>query len=93
MNNLEGYTTNGYEYRKAEIDRNNAKRLKWMMKQANDNLHMQDNVDNEKDENINDNNRNKVFEENKETKASTLKDNMFNPNINRFAKFNNNNFK
>ena len=36
MNNLEGYGTNGHEYRLSQIDRNNSRRLKWMMNEAKD---------------------------------------------------------
>lgn len=36
MNNLEGYNTDGFEYRTSLMDRNNSKRLKWMMKEAKD---------------------------------------------------------
>ena len=34
MNNLEGYSTSGHEYRMSVIDRSNSRRLKWMMNEA-----------------------------------------------------------
>lgn len=34
MNNLEGHSTTGHEYRMSVIDRSNSKRLKWMMNEA-----------------------------------------------------------
>ena len=38
MDRLQGYGTNGYEYRKSQIDRNNSNRLKWMMDEAKKNV-------------------------------------------------------
>ncbi len=34
MDRLEGYNTNGHEYRVSQIDRSNSKRLKWMLSEA-----------------------------------------------------------
>lgn len=34
MDRLQGYGTNGYEYRRSQIDRSNSNRLKWMMNEA-----------------------------------------------------------
>ena len=34
MDRLQGYGTNGYEYRKSQIDRSNSNRLKWMINEA-----------------------------------------------------------
>lgn len=34
MNSLEGYNTDGFEYRASQMDRNRSQRLKWMMKEA-----------------------------------------------------------
>ena len=42
MNSLEGYNTNGHEYRVSQIDRSNSRRLKWMMNEARDIVNKQD---------------------------------------------------
>ena len=34
MDRLQGYGTNGYDYRKSAIERNNSSRLKWMVSEA-----------------------------------------------------------
>lgn len=34
MNNLQGYNTNGYEYRASIIDRSNSRRQKWLNSEA-----------------------------------------------------------
>lgn len=38
MDRLEGYNTNGHEYRKSQIDRSNSRRLKWLMNEAKKNV-------------------------------------------------------
>lgn len=75
MNSLEGYNTNGYEYRASQMDRNNSKRLKWMMKEAKDKVDMKDVEDNKIDANNN----------NSKPSANKLNNNMFKPkDFNRF---------
>lgn len=88
MNSLEGYTTNGHEYRASEIDRSNTRRLKWMMNEAKKNVEKQDS-ENNKDIIA----KQDSFVENKEPQQSLNSNNMFNPNVNSFAKFNKTNFK
>ena len=42
MNRLEGYNTNGHEYRKSQIDRSNSRRLEWLMNEAKKNVDAND---------------------------------------------------
>lgn len=42
MNRLEGYNTNGHEYRKSQIDRSNSRRLEWLMNEAKKNVEAKD---------------------------------------------------
>lgn len=93
MNNLDGYKTNGHEYRASEIDRSNTRRLKWMMSEAKKVVEQQDNNTDIKDDYSTLENDNLKPLENSENKIKPDERKMFNPNINRFAKFNNNNFK
>ena len=87
MNSLEGYNTNGHEYRISQIDRSNSKRLKWMMNEARD-------IVKKKDEQEKQNNNAFVSDKNitptlhgdaSNTKDSNLRKNMFNPStVNKF---------
>lgn len=90
MNSLEGYTTNGHEYRKSEIDRSNTRRLKWMMNEARKNVELNDSKNNEDKQKYINNLNGKVAHENTNSKQNNTSSNMFNPNVNSFAKFNKN---
>ncbi len=87
MNSLEGYNTNGHEYRMSQIDRSNSKRLKWMMNEARD-------IVKKKEEQEKQNN-NVIFSDknitptlhgnNNNTNDSSIRKNMFNPSaVNKF---------
>lgn len=42
MDRLQGYNTDGHEYRISEIDRSNSRRLKWMMNEARKNVELRE---------------------------------------------------
>lgn len=95
MDRLQGYGTNGYDYRRSAIERNNSSRLKWMMSEAKKSAE-----EREKKENKNNNSFSNINGE-ELTNTNTLdnsnksinnkpEDHMFRPNeVNRFAKSNN----
>ena len=93
MNSLEGYNTNGYEYRKSQIDRSNSNRLKWMMKEAKK-------IVEKKDIDANTNNNSAILADksitptlhgNNNTNTKDSRNNMFNPStVNKFNNFKNN---
>ena len=92
MNSLEGWKTNGHEYRASEIDRNNSRRMKWMNEELKKRVEQnsQSNIDNDSDKNLL---TDKNGLENKNDSKVNNDRNMFNPNVNNYAKFNPNNFK
>ncbi len=95
MDRLQGFGTNGYDYRRAAIERNNSSRLKWMMSEAKKSAEAR-----EKDENKNNDSFSKIDGE-ELTNSNTLdnsskpinnkpENHMFKPNeVNKFAKGNN----
>lgn len=92
MNSLEGYSTNGHEYRASEIDRSNSRRLKWMMKEAKDAVNKQDEI--KKDNTpgmIADKNITPTLHGNNETRnSSDIRKSMFNPSaVNKFSNIRN----
>ena len=89
MNNLEGYNTNGHEYRISQIDRSNSRRLKWMMNEARDIVKKKDEQEKQQNNNIvSDKNITPTLHGNVSNKNdSNLRKNMFNPSV--VNKFNN----
>ena len=95
MNRLQGYGDNGYNYRRAAIERNNSSRLKWMMSEAKKSAEIREK--NESKENngfstIDSENTNNTNDINNATKHvdSKKEDKMFRPNeVNRFSRGNN----
>ena len=94
MNNLEGYSTNGHEYRVSQMDRSNSRRLKWMMNEAR-------NIVKKRDEEKKQNSSNVMVDKNitstlhsNSTKNITdegIRKNMFNPStVNKFSNKKNN---
>ena len=92
MNSLEGWRTNGHEYRASEIDRNNSRRIKWMNEELKKRVEQNSRENMESDSEKNLFNDKKELEERKDNNLNSDR-NMFNPNVNSFAKFNTNNFK
>ena len=92
MNSLEGWKTNGHEYRASEIDRNNSRRIKWMNEELKKRVEQnsKENMESDSDKNLF--NNKKELEERKDNSLNNDR-NMFNPNVNSYAKFNTNNFK
>lgn len=94
MNNLEGYSTNGHEYRVSQIDRNNSRRIKWMMNEARAVVKKRDEEKKQDSSNIMvDKNRTSKFYSNstKNKKNKGNKKNMFNPStVNKFSNKKNN---
>ena len=98
MNSLEGYNTNGHEYRVSQIDRSNSRRLKWMMNEARDIVNKQDA---EKNKNKNNNSSAILGDKNitptlhgtnnNNNNNSDIRKNIFNPSaVNKFSNFKNN---
>ena len=95
MNRLQGYGDNGYNYRRAAIERNNSSRLKWMMSEAKKSVEIREK--NESKENngfskIDSENANNINDLTNTTKPidSKNEDKMFRPNeVNRFSRGNN----
>ena len=94
MNRLQGYGDNGYNYRRAAIERNNSSRLKWMMSEAKKSAEIREK--NEGKENnsfstIDSENTNNTSDLTNTTKPidSKNEDKMFRPNeVNRFSRGN-----
>ena len=94
MNRLQGYGDNGYNYRRAAIERNNSSRLKWMMSEAKKSAEIREK--NEGKENnsfstIDSENTNNTSDLTNTTKPidSKNEDKMFRPNeVNRFSREN-----
>ena len=90
MNSLEGYNTNGHEYRVSQIDRSNSRRLKWMMNEARDIVNKKDGQEKQNNNNVilSDKNITPTLHGNASNKNnSDLRKNMFNPSV--VNKFNN----
>ncbi len=95
MNRLQGYGDNGYNYRRAAIERNNSSRLKWMMSEAKKSAEIREK--NEGKENnsfstIDSENTNNTSDLTNTTKPidSKKEEKMFRPNeVNRFSRGNN----
>ena len=94
MNSLEGYNTNGHEYRVSQIDRSNSRRLKWMMNEARDIVKKQDE---EKNKNstpsaiLGDKNVTPILHGTSNDTNSDIRKNMFDPSaVNKFNDFKNN---
>ena len=91
MNSLEGYNTNGYEYRASQIDRSNSRRLKWMMKEAKDIVKKKEEAKQPNSSTIlGDKNVTPTLHGNS-SNNSNLRKNMFNPStVNKFTNIKNN---
>ena len=91
MNSLEGYNSNGHEYRQSQIDRSNSRRLKWMITEARDIVNKKDEVKNTTNSNVlGDKNIHPTLHGNQSNNESNLRKNMFNPQaVNKFNNFKN----
>ena len=93
MNSLEGYSTDGYDYRVSLIDRSKSKRLKWMMNEARDIVKKQD--EEKKQDNSNvlvDKNITPTLHSNSTNgpKETDIRKNMFDPSkVNKFTNMKN----
>lgn len=94
MNNLEGYSTNGHEYRVSQMDRSNSRRLKWMMNEARDIVKKRDEEKKQNSSNVMvDKNITSTLHSNstKNIKDEDIRKNMFNPStVNKFSNKKNN---
>ena len=78
MNSLEGYNTNGHEYRASQIARNNSRRIKWLFNEAKKEVE-------KKDKESNDKNNTSKLHQNKTVEQKVIRNNVFNPkDINKF---------
>ena len=94
MNNLEGYNTDGYDYRMSQIDRSKSNRLKWMMNEARDIVKKQDEQKQNNQNNsatLGDKNIMPKLHENNNSNQTNTRKSMFNPStVNKFANIKNN---
>ena len=91
MNNLEGYSTTGYEYRTSEIDRSNSRRLKWMMNEARDIVNSKNKEKKNNSTILGDKNITQTLHGNSTNRDSSIRKNMFNPStVNKFTNMKNN---
>ena len=91
MNNLEGYSTTGHEYRMSEIDRSNSRRLKWMMNEARDIVNKKDEEKKNNSTILGDKNITPTLHGNSTNRDSSIRKNMFNPStVNKFTNMKNN---
>ena len=93
MNSLEGYNTDGFEYRASQMDRNRSQRLKWMMKEAKEAVEKREKEENKVDpyKNI-DKNITPTLHSNSTNgpKETDIRKNMFDPSkVNKFTNMKN----
>lgn len=97
MDRLQGYGTNGYDYRKAAIERNNSSRLKWMVSEAKKSAEKreQDEKNSQTTSFINKTSSlSELKKDNNIPKYDNKNDKMFRPNeVNRFNNFKNGMFE
>ena len=91
MNSLEGYNTNGHEYRVSQIDRSNSRRLKWMINEARDIVKKKEEVKQANSSTVlGDKKITPTLPGNKSNNKSDLRKNMFNPStVNKFTNMKN----
>ena len=92
MNSLEGYNTNGHEYRISQLDRSNSRRIKWMLNEARDKVEKEDRKKENDTSIITDKNIKKTLHGNTNTNnRDDIRKNMFDPStVNKFSNFKNN---
>ena len=84
MNSLEGYNTNGHEYRVSQMDRSNSRRLKWMMNEARKEVEIKEKEKKSNSTLVFDKNISPMLHKNKNVSNDNVRNISFNPaNVNK----------